>query len=138
LGHGTQLATGDGTELEQIEVPLDYVVVVVLPVEASKDSTGAVYGAFDRRNGAIGFEERRAELLNQVARVEHTRDLGRLPRNDLVSSPFAEQLEELGAFRADVSGAGPSVHGLFEHAHDAERAAATMRRVGRTWLARPV
>ena len=138
LREGPQLATGDGTKLERIELPLDYVVVVVLPVGASKDSTGAVYRAFDRRNGAVGFEERRAELLNQLAHVGQARDLGRLPRNDLVSSPFAEQLEELGAFRVDVSGAGPSVYGLFEHAHDAERAAATMRRAGLTWLARPV
>jgi 4-diphosphocytidyl-2C-methyl-D-erythritol kinase len=97
-----------------------------------------VYRAFDARDGAAGFEERRAVLLDELARVEHTRDLGRLPRNDLVSSPFAKQLEELGAFRADVSGAGPSVYGLFEHANDAERAAATMRRAGRTWFARPV
>ena len=138
LREGTQLATGDGTELERIELPLDYVVVLVLPDTHSKQSTGAVYRAFDARDGAAGFEERRAVLLDELARVERARDLGRLPSNDLVSSPFAEQLEKLGAFRADVSGAGPSVYGLFEHAHDAERAAAIMRRAGRTWLARPV
>jgi 4-diphosphocytidyl-2C-methyl-D-erythritol kinase len=97
-----------------------------------------VYRAFDERDGAAGFEERRAVLLDELARVQHARDLGRLPGNDLASSPLAEHLEELGAFRADVSGAGPSVYGLFEHTHDAERAAATMRRAGRTWLARPV
>ena len=138
LRDGTQLATGDGTELEQIELPLDYVAVIVFPVGASKDSTAAMYSAFDRRNGAVGFEERRAAMLHQLAKVGHARDLGRLPRNDLASSPVAEQLEELGAFRADVSGAGPAVYGLFEHADDAERAAATLSRGRETWIARPL
>ncbi|MGH3138071.1 MAG: 4-(cytidine 5'-diphospho)-2-C-methyl-D-erythritol kinase [Gaiellaceae bacterium] len=138
LREGTQLATGDGTELERIELPLDYVAVIVLPDEESKESTAAVYGAFDRRNGAGGFDERRAALLHHLAEVEHARDLRRLPRNDLTSSPVAEQLEELGAFRADVSGAGPAVYGLFEHADDAERAAEIMSRDGETWMARPL
>jgi len=138
LREGTQLATGDGTELERIGLPLDYVAVIVLPDGASKESTAAVYDAFDRRNGAVGFEERRATLLHELAHVGHARDLGRLPRNDLASSPVAGQLEELGAFRADVSGAGPAVYGLFEHAEDAERAEATLRRAGRTWIARPL
>lgn len=138
LDEGTQLATGDGTELERIELPLDYVAVVVLPDGVAKGSTAAVYDAFDRRNGAVGFEERRAALLHQLAHVGHARDLGRLPANDLASSPVAEQLEELGAFRADVSGAGPAVYALFEHADDAKRAAATLSRAGETWTARPV
>jgi 4-diphosphocytidyl-2-C-methyl-D-erythritol kinase len=138
LTEGTQLATGDGTELERIDLPTDYVVVLVLPDAQSKEATGAVYRAFDSRGGAAGFEERRAVLLNELTRVEHVRDLGRLPRNDLDSSPVAEQLEELGAFRADVSGAGPIVYGLFEQADEAEHAAATLRRAGLTWLVLPV
>jgi len=138
LHKGTHLATGDGTELERIEFPLDYVVLIVLPDRASKHSTRAVYQAFDRRDGGVGFDERRAALLNQLARVEHARDLARLPPNDLASSPLAQQLVELGAFRADVSGAGPSVYGLFERAVEAERTAASLSRMGRTWLARPL
>jgi len=138
LDEGTQLATGDGTELERIELPLDYVGVIVLPDGVAKGCTAAVYDAFDRRNGAVGFEGRRAALLRELAQVGQARDLGRLPRNDLASSPVAGQLEELGAFRADVSGAGPAVYGLFEHADDAERAAATLSRAGETWTARPV
>jgi len=137
LREGTQLATGNGTQLELVELPVDYVVVLVLPDTRSKESTGAVYRGFEARDGAAGFEDRRAALLDELGRVEHARDLGRLPRNDLASSPVAEQLEGMGAFRADVSGAGPTVYGLFEHADDAERAAATLRRGGRTWLARP-
>jgi 4-diphosphocytidyl-2-C-methyl-D-erythritol kinase len=138
LDEGTQLATGDGTELERIQLPLDYVAVIVLPDGVAKGSTAAVYDAFDRRNGALRFEERRAALLRELAHVGKAHDLGRLPANDLASSPIAEQLEELGAFRADVSGAGPAVYGLFEHADDAERAAATLSRGGETWTTRPV
>ena len=138
LREGTQLATGDGTELGPVELPRDYVVVLLLPDSGPKESTKAVYRRFDERDGARGFDERRAGLLASIRRVERSRDLARLPRNDLVSSPLAEQLEELGAFRADVSGAGPTVYGLFEHADDAEHAATTLRRAGRTWLVRPV
>ena len=138
LTEGTQLATGNGTELARVELPTDYLVVLVLPDAQSKESTGAVYRAFDRRDGAAGFEQRRAVLLSELARLERARDLGRLPRNDLASAPVAGQLEELGAFRADVSGAGPIVYGLFERPDDAVLAAETLRRVGRTWSVRPV
>ena len=41
------------------------------------------------------------------------RDLAALPPNDLASSPLAAELLAAGAFRADVSGAGPTVYGLF-------------------------
>lgn len=135
---GAQLATGDGTALQAVDLPTDYVVVLVVPHRRAKESTAAVYRAFDARDGAAGFDERRAALLGALARVEHARDLARLPRNDLASSPLAEQLAKLGAFRADVTGAGPTVYGLFEHAVDAERAVGEVSRAGRTWLTRPV
>jgi 4-diphosphocytidyl-2-C-methyl-D-erythritol kinase len=138
LAEGTQLATGDGSELARVEIPTDYVAVLVLPDAQSKESTGSVYAAFDARHGAAGFEERRVALLDEIARVECARDLGRLPRNDLDSSPLAEELEELGALRADVSGAGPVVYGLFVDAEDAQHAAVNLRRAGRTWSAVPV
>lgn len=138
LHDGPQLATGDGTELEAVDLPTDYVVVLVVPENETKESTGAVFRTFDARNGASGFDERRAALLMALERVEHARDLARLPTNDLGSSPLAVELDRLGAFRADVTGAGPAVYGLFERAADAERAAAAVRRAGTTWLARPV
>jgi 4-diphosphocytidyl-2-C-methyl-D-erythritol kinase len=138
LREGPQLASGDGTELRALELPTDYVVVLVVPHRQAKESTGGVYSTFDARNGAAGFDERRAALLGALTRVEHAHDLARLPRNDLASSTLADQLEGLGAFRADVTGAGPAVYGLFEHAVDAERAVAVVSRAGTAWLARPV
>src|SRR5205807_2415806 len=55
LAPGTQLGTGDGTELEGLDLPLDYRVVLLLPTGAVKASTAAVYEEFDRRNGSEGF-----------------------------------------------------------------------------------
>jgi 4-diphosphocytidyl-2C-methyl-D-erythritol kinase len=44
----------------------------------------------------------------------------------------------LGAFRADVSGAGPVVYGLFEGIEEARHAGELIHDRARTWLARPV
>ncbi len=106
---GPQLGTGDGTHLEPLELPDDYRVVLVLPHGAAKESTAAVYAEFDRGEGHRGFDERRNKLQNALAH----RDLVALPPNDLARSPLATELEGVGAFRADVSGAGPIVYGLF-------------------------
>ncbi len=130
LAGGTQLGTGDGSDLEPVELLDDYVVFLLLPEDASKVATAEVYATF---TGADGFEERRAQL---VAALE-ARDLGALPPNDLASSPLARELREAGAFRADVSGAGPVVYGLF--ADREEGAAASERFADRcaTWLTAP-
>ena len=60
-----------------------------------------------------------------------------MPRNDLASSPLAEELLSLGAFRADVTGAGPTVYGLFHHRREAAGAERELRRHGRTWISVP-
>ena len=133
-----QLGLGDGTELEGLRLPLDYVVLLALEEGAGKASTGHVYRGFDERSGADGFEERRAALASALARIERARDLGALPPNDLASSPLADELRRLGAFRADVSGAGPAVYGLFEAVEAAESAAEALRGRASTWLTHPV
>jgi 4-diphosphocytidyl-2-C-methyl-D-erythritol kinase len=138
LRKGSQLATGDGSELAQIELPQDYVVLLVLPDHHTKESTEAVYRSFDERTGAEGFQDRRTALLDALARVRQPDHLAELPRNDLASSPLAAELERLGAFRADVTGAGPAVYGLFQRYEEGERAEEAFREAGRTWLVRPV
>jgi 4-diphosphocytidyl-2-C-methyl-D-erythritol kinase len=137
LRPGPQLGTGDGGELSALELPQDFFVLLVLPHGAEKRSTAAVYEEFDRRGGEEGFEERRAGLLDSLEQVRRPRDLAALPPNDLVGSPLADELRELGAFRADVSGAGPTVYGLFHHRAPAVAARRRFRARGRTWLTVP-
>jgi 4-diphosphocytidyl-2-C-methyl-D-erythritol kinase len=137
LRNGPQLGTGDGGELAPLDLPQDYWVLLALPHRATKHSTAAVYRDFDEREGPLGFEERRAALLEALARVRRPRDLALLPPNDLASSPLAEELLALGAFRADVSGAGPTVYALFVHRNSAQRARAAVAPRARTWITAP-
>jgi 4-diphosphocytidyl-2-C-methyl-D-erythritol kinase len=137
LTAGPQLARGSGTELEPLDLPQDYWVLLLLPKDARKESTASVYAAFDERAGADGYDERRASLEDALARVRRPRDLAGLPANDLASSPLAEEVRALGAFRADVSGAGPTVYGLFHHREQAEAAGRALRSQGRIWLTVP-
>ena len=51
--------------------------------------------------------------------------------------PLALELEGLGAFRADVSGAGPAVYGLFEREEGSLAAAAALGSLGTTWICAP-
>jgi 4-diphosphocytidyl-2-C-methyl-D-erythritol kinase len=137
LAEGPQLGTGDGTTLAPLDIPQDFWVLLVLPRYAEKPSTASVYKAFDERRGADGWEERRDALLSALDDVRRPRDLAALPLNDLASSSVTGELLALGAFRADVSGAGPSVYGLFHHKHDAEAAKRALKRPGGTWLTPP-
>jgi 4-diphosphocytidyl-2-C-methyl-D-erythritol kinase len=130
LAHGPQLGTGDGSTLERIELRQDYAVLLLLPKGAAKESTAAVYARFDREER---FERRRKFLLEML----HAGDLTALPPNDLASSPLSARLVELGAFRADVTGAGPALYGLFDDAAHAERAARMLAPLGRTIVVAP-
>ena len=133
-----QLGTGDGTVLAALDLPQEYWVVLVLPNAVVKTSTREVYDAFDARGGEAGFDGRRAELVAALATAREATDLARLPPNDLARSPVSEQLREAGAFRADVTGAGPCVYGLFTQRPQADRAAHLLRHTGRTWVTQPV
>jgi 4-diphosphocytidyl-2-C-methyl-D-erythritol kinase len=137
LTSGPQLGTGTGTELEALDLPQDYWVVLLLPRDEHKPSTASVYAEFDRREGSNGFEERRTRLLDALDAAERPGDLAALPPNDLATSPHAQRLLELGAFRADVSGAGPAVYGLFLHREQATAAERELKALGRTWITVP-
>jgi 4-diphosphocytidyl-2-C-methyl-D-erythritol kinase len=137
LYDGPQLASGHGSTLEALDLPQDFFVVLVLPNDAVKSSTAAVYAAFDARSGADGWDERRSAFIAVLDRVRRPRDLSALPPNDLARSPLSNRLRELGAFRADVSGAGPAVYGLFHHEQHAKAAKRALRGLGRTWLTAP-
>jgi 4-diphosphocytidyl-2-C-methyl-D-erythritol kinase len=137
LREGPQLGTGDGTVLAPLDLPQDFWVLLVLPRGAEKPSTASVYAAFDERDGARGWEERRDALLESLARVSRPRDLAALPLNDLAQSSVTDELLALGAFRADVSGAGPTVYGLFHHKAAAEAAKRALKRPDGIWITPP-
>jgi 4-diphosphocytidyl-2-C-methyl-D-erythritol kinase len=137
LVDGPQLGTGDGTELTPLELPQDYWVLLVLPKGASKPSTGDVFAAFDARGGEEGFEARSTAVLAALRDVRRPRDLAALPPNDLATSPLADELLQLGAFRADVTGAGPTVYALFLHGEQARAAQRRISPKGQTWLTAP-
>lgn len=137
LQDGPQLGTGDGTALEPVDLPQDFAVLLLLPRDAHKPSTAEVYAAFDARGGDAGFDERAAALRTALAGVRRPRDLAALPPNDLASSPLTAELRAHGAFRADVSGAGPTLYGLFNRTADAKRAARALGHLGRLWITVP-
>jgi 4-diphosphocytidyl-2-C-methyl-D-erythritol kinase len=133
LADGPQLGEGDGTVLAALDLPQSFVILLLLPAGEEKASTAAVYAGFDARDGATGYEERRARLLEALA----AGDLAGLPPNDLAASPHARELRRLGAFRADVSGAGPAVYGLFSDRASAEAARPEIEPRGRVWIGPP-
>jgi 4-diphosphocytidyl-2-C-methyl-D-erythritol kinase len=138
LGEGAALATGDGTDVSPVDLPAGYTAVLVVPAGVVKESTGVVYESFDRRSGAAGFDGRASEFERVVRALVTARDLALLPPNDLASSPLAAELVALGAFRADVTGAGPTVYGLFDDDVAAARAGEALGTRGRTYVTRPV
>lgn len=137
LERGPQLGTGDGSLLTAIEIPQDFSIVLVLPSDVTKTSTADVYAAFDARNGAAGFAARREALFEALEGSSSAHDLAKLPGNDLAESALSARLRELGAFRADVSGAGPCVYGLFADAAPAAAAARALAAAGQTWMTLP-
>ena len=133
LYEGPQLGEGDGSDLTPLDLPQPYTVLLVIPDGEPKESTRAVYAAFDERRGADGYEHRREQLLAALS----AGDVASFPPNDLGSSPLANELRALGAFRADVSGAGPAVYGLFDDLSQAEAAGTRTEGHGRVWVGGP-
>ena len=143
LEPGPKLAEGAGERLVPVDLPQDYWLVVAVSDGVSKASTAEVYRRYDALGGGDGFETRRAMLLEALERCRRPRDLEALPSNDLAEAAGApwELLEELrrhGALRADLSGAGPAIYGVFVHRRDALAAARRCRHFGRAWVTAPV
>jgi 4-diphosphocytidyl-2-C-methyl-D-erythritol kinase len=142
LEPGPKLAEGAGEHLTPLDVPQDFWVLLVLPAGAAKGSTAAVYARFDELGGGPGFAERRRDLVAGLGLCRRPRHLAALPPNDLAAAagggPLVADLGRAGAFRADVSGAGPAVYGLFHRREDARTAARSLSGAGRTWVVAPV
>jgi 4-diphosphocytidyl-2-C-methyl-D-erythritol kinase len=142
LAPGPKLAEGAGERLTPVDLPQDFWVVLALPGDVRKSSTAEVYGRFDELGGGAGFEERRDDLVRRLRKLRRPEDLAELPGNDLAvasgAAALAAELRSAGAFRADVSGAGPAVYGLFAIRREAAAAAASLGRHARSWVVAPV
>jgi 4-diphosphocytidyl-2-C-methyl-D-erythritol kinase len=142
LEPGPKLVEGTGEHLTILDIPRDYAVVVALPRDAAKASTAEVYERFDELGGGADFERRRDELVHTAVSVRTWRDLALLPPNDLGDAAgrpaFLDDLRAAGAFRADVTGAGPAVYGLFVHREEAQSAARAVADRAETWVTSPV
>jgi 4-diphosphocytidyl-2-C-methyl-D-erythritol kinase len=141
LEPGPKLAEGAGERLTALELPQDFWVLLALPRRARKTSTADVYARFDASSSANGYDERRAGLARALDAVRRPRDFAAFPPNDLALAGRPQLVDELlrrGAFRADVSGAGPAVYGLFHHLPTAKDVARRLRFAARTWVVAPV
>jgi 4-diphosphocytidyl-2-C-methyl-D-erythritol kinase len=142
LEPGPKLAEGAGETLTPLELPQDFWVLLAFLRGATKRATRDVYARYDELGGGSDFAERKAALLAGLEAVRRPRDLAALPANDLAEPaggvPLAEEMRSAGAFRVDLSGAGPTVYGLFHRRDDARAAARTIGRRARTWVVAPV
>ena len=142
LEPGPKLAEGGGERLTPLELPQDFWVLVALPRDGRKASTGGVYRRFDELGGGPRFEERRGALLGALARCRRPRDFAALPPNDLAEAAgpvsLLDDIRDAGAFRADVAGAGPALYGLFHERRSAWKAARRIASEARTWVTVPV
>jgi len=142
LAPGPKLAEGAGERLSVLDLPQDYWVLIALPRGTRKKATADVYRRFDELGKGAGFADRRAALLDALASCRRPRDFAGFPPNDLAeaagTAPFAADLHRFGAFRADVSGAGPTVYGLFQRREQAVAAARRLRLRARVWVTAPV
>lgn len=142
LEPGPKLVEGAGELLRPLRLPQDYWVLVALPAGVTKGSTGEVYRRFDELGGGAGFGERRVRVLDVAGSCSRPDDLAALPPNDLApaAAPNAlpAALAAAGAFRSDVSGAGPAAYGLFREREHALAAEASLPAGTRTWVVAPV
>jgi 4-diphosphocytidyl-2-C-methyl-D-erythritol kinase len=142
LTPGPKLAEGRGERLRALDLPQDYWVLIALPRFARKGSTADIYRRFDELGVPEEFETRRTRLLEALAGARRPRDFASFPPNDLGAASgrpaLVDELYERGAFRADVSGAGPAIYALFQHRPQAERAARGVRARARVWVVAPV
>lgn len=142
LEPGPKLAEGAGERLTPLELPQDFWVLLALDSSMAKRSTAEVYARYDQLGGGPGFEQRRAAIRSALDSCRRPRHLAALPTNDLAEAAgggaLPAELLEAGAFRADVSGAGPVVYGLFHRLEVAKAAAKALPRGVRSWVVAPV
>ena len=138
LRDGPQLGTGDGTTLARADASADVRRPARPARGRDKELDGGRLRGLRPRVGAMRATTIAGRAAPRARRPRSAADLAALPPNDLASSPLSAELRRLGAFRADVTGAGPVVYGLFVDRAAAERARDRLdTRIGETWIAEP-
>lgn len=136
LWPGAQVAMGRGTVLRAVTLPGPLHLVLAVP--DLELPTVQVYGWRDADVSVTvsEFAARAAALRHDLAGLRRTTDVSGLVQNDLEVHVVARHQEvgvvrqdliDLGAVAAAMSGSGSSVFGLFEEAEAADSAAARLR-----------
>jgi 4-diphosphocytidyl-2-C-methyl-D-erythritol kinase len=142
LGTGQARATGIGDMLDEIELPLNYQLLIVKP-EISID-TGWAY-----KNLRISLTSNRKNIMleKRVGFADIIRIIGKID-NDFEEVAFAvsdnlamikEQLIQTKALYASLSGSGSAIFGIYSDADDLNPIAAKFRGDGlRSFICKPV
>ena len=141
LRDGPQLGTGDGTTLAALDAAAAATPCCSrCPTARRRRRRRTSTRPSTRDGGDGGFDERRAALLAGARTVSTAAPTSpRLPaERPRRARRSRRSCESLGAFRADVSGAGPVVYGLFADRRGCRARAGRARRpVAATWIAAP-
>ena len=112
-----QLGDGDGTSSRRSTFRRTTGSSSCLPRRRDKPSTAVVYERVRRARRRAGLRASGARAARRARRSPAThRPRAAARRTTSRRRRWPRELHELGAFRADVSGAGPAVYGLFETA----------------------
>jgi 4-diphosphocytidyl-2-C-methyl-D-erythritol kinase len=136
LSGGTALGLGRGEEVYPlVDLPPHYVVIVRPPFGVS---TAEAYAWYDEDRVAGVRENRELQLLpvpwpSRAAQMVNDLEPHVMRRHQEIGA-FKQQLRELGATAAAMSGSGSAVFGLFRSRAAAERAVKPLSRNGATAL----
>ena len=136
LSGGTALGLGRGEEIYPlVDLPPHYVVIVRPPFGVS---TAEAYAWYDEDRAAGLREIRELQLLpvpwpSRAAQMINDLEPPVLRRHQEIGA-FKQQLRDLGATAAAMSGSGSAVFGLFRSRAAAERAVKPLSRNGATVL----
>ncbi|HEX6465202.1 MAG TPA: 4-(cytidine 5'-diphospho)-2-C-methyl-D-erythritol kinase, partial [Vicinamibacterales bacterium] len=136
LSGGTALGLGRGEEIYPlVDLPLHFVVIVRPPFGVS---TAEAYAWYDEDRAAGLRENRELQLLpvpwpSRAAQMINDLEPPVMRRHQEIGA-FKQQLRDLGATAAAMSGSGSAVFGLFRSRAAAERALKPLSRNGATAL----
>ncbi len=128
--HATCLCEGIGDELTPLESAFCVPPSILLVKDERKLSTAQVYGVFDEMPAPAAADDsalisalQQGDLQTLSEGVFNHLEAAVLPQKPLLIEQM-RQMRQAGALCARMSGAGPTIYGLFETSQSAARAAA--------------